>query len=320
MADKATTWLVPWQEDAAARRALEEAIRLAAKTGAKLELFHAISHLPDPFEPMVVSFGDGGRDLDPHLYSVADKMKQRLEQIIGECKRIGDVEVEPTIAIGLPVEAIVARLNEGNYLGAIMGTHSRNTFERWMLGSVAEKVARDAPCPVILIPAGLDEAPLFPPTRIATCVDVAWPDPQAADVQAVSEAGSMAERVGAAVDVLHAVEPMENAPLLSSPKVEATLKRARHANLERRRTRLQTLRKKLPPSLQVRNELLFRERGHSVADTVEDWVKKENIQLVIAAAHNKDWVSRILGSVAGRIARMSSVAVMLVKPPKPDDD
>jgi universal stress protein A len=319
MADKATTWLVPWAEDSAARRAFEEAIRLAAKTGARLELFHAISHLPDPFEPMVVSFGDGQRDLDPHLYSVADKVKARLEQVKEECIPLGDVEVDTTVAIGLPVEAVVARLNEGNYLGAIMGTHSRNTFERWMLGSVAEKVARDAPCPVVLIPAGLGEEPLFPPKRVATCVDVAWPDPQAADVRSVAEAGVLAEQIGAELDVLHAVEPMESAPLLSSPQVEATLKKARHENLERRRARLQTLRQALPPTLKVRNELLFRERGDSVAETIEEWVKKENIQLVVAAAHNKDWLSRVLGSVAGKIARMSSVAVMVVKPPKPKD-
>lgn len=318
MVDQANTWLVPWAEDAAARRAFEEAIRLAAKTGARLELFHAVSHLPDPFEPMVIDFGDGGRNLDPHLYQAADKVKARLLQVIEECQP-GDVEVEATVAIGLPVEAIVARLKEQPYRGAIMGTHSRKAFERWMLGSVAEKVARDAPCPVILIPAGLKEGALFPPGRLATCVDVAWPDPQAADVAAINAAGALAERLGAGVDVLHAVEPMEAAPLLAGPQVEATLKKARSESLDRRRERLLKLRESIPADVDVRTELLFREPGDGVAETVERWVSQEGVQLVVAAAHNKDWLSRVLGSVAGRIARLSSVAVMIVRPPKPEE-
>jgi nucleotide-binding universal stress UspA family protein len=34
----------------------------------------------------------------------------------------------------------------------VLGTHGRSGFERLLLGSVAERVLRKAPCPVVVVP------------------------------------------------------------------------------------------------------------------------------------------------------------------------
>ena len=40
----------------------------------------------------------------------------------------------------------------------VMGTHGRRGLTRMMLGSVAERVLRIAPCPVLMIPAQAAES------------------------------------------------------------------------------------------------------------------------------------------------------------------
>ena len=40
----------------------------------------------------------------------------------------------------------------GRPTSLVMGTHGRGGFERWVLGSVTEKVLRKAPCPVLTVP------------------------------------------------------------------------------------------------------------------------------------------------------------------------
>ncbi|MBI3636756.1 MAG: universal stress protein [Candidatus Rokubacteria bacterium] len=59
----------------------------------------------------------------------------------------------------------------------VVGTHGRSGFSRILLGSVAERVARTAPCPVLtvppLAPAVREEAPIVPPAhRCIVCATV----------------------------------------------------------------------------------------------------------------------------------------------------
>ncbi|HEU0116127.1 MAG TPA: universal stress protein, partial [Thermomicrobiales bacterium] len=35
----------------------------------------------------------------------------------------------------------------------VLTSHGRGGVQRWLLGSVAEKLARTAPCPILLVPA-----------------------------------------------------------------------------------------------------------------------------------------------------------------------
>ena len=85
----------------------------------------------------------------------------------------------------------------------VMGTHGRSGFDRLLLGSVAEKVLRKAPCPILTVPphapakAPADEA--F--TRILCPVDFSPPA-----LQALGFALDLARQAGGSVTVLHAIE------------------------------------------------------------------------------------------------------------------
>ena len=87
----------------------------------------------------------------------------------------------------------------------VMGTHGRSGFDRFLLGSVAEKVIRKAPCPVLTVPphasrpatGSVDEA-------IDTILCPIDFSPSAA--QAVGFALDLARQAGASVTFLHAIE------------------------------------------------------------------------------------------------------------------
>ena len=57
------------------------------------------------------------------------------------------------VEVGRPDELITMLAEQGGYDLIVMGTHGRRGLLRAMLGSVAERVVRHAPCPVLTIPA-----------------------------------------------------------------------------------------------------------------------------------------------------------------------
>jgi nucleotide-binding universal stress UspA family protein len=65
----------------------------------------------------------------------------------------GEVPVEHRLAEGDAAEEIVRLAGELNCDLIVMGTHGRTGLARLLFGSVAEKVLRQAPCPVLTVKA-----------------------------------------------------------------------------------------------------------------------------------------------------------------------
>ena len=61
---------------------------------------------------------------------------------------------EVAIAVGHPADTIVRLARERNADLIVMGTHGRTGLEHLVMGSVAEKVVRLAPCPVLTVKGG----------------------------------------------------------------------------------------------------------------------------------------------------------------------
>ncbi|MDZ7731329.1 MAG: universal stress protein [Natrialbaceae archaeon] len=62
-----------------------------------------------------------------------------------------DLEVERVIRGGPPAHAIISYAVESEIDLIVMGTHGRTGYERYLLGSVAERVVRSAPMPVMTV-------------------------------------------------------------------------------------------------------------------------------------------------------------------------
>jgi nucleotide-binding universal stress UspA family protein len=67
-----------------------------------------------------------------------------------------DVTVETAVVEGVPHEAIVDYAEREGVDAVVMGTHGRTGLDHYLVGSVAEKVVRTSPVPVLTV--GLDGA------------------------------------------------------------------------------------------------------------------------------------------------------------------
>ena len=63
----------------------------------------------------------------------------------------GDLDVEPVVVAGDPAKEIVKAAQQYQADLIILSTHGRSGFGRWIYGSVADAVLRQAPMPVLLV-------------------------------------------------------------------------------------------------------------------------------------------------------------------------
>ena len=127
--------------------------------------------------------------------------------------------VQDVVRYGHAAEEILDHTRTNGIDLIAMSTHGRSGFRRWVLGSVAETVARHAPVPVLLLrarslTASPEEVRAHEP-RQAPRLDTAAPvrirhilcpvDLSPLDRDVLQSAGAMAQRFGADLTVLHAV-------------------------------------------------------------------------------------------------------------------
>ena len=93
--------------------------------------------------------------LDP---AVQKEIDDRLRQDLEKCKaeEFGTLPVTTIFKAGeiSPAEGIVDVAKEINADLIVMASHGRSGVSRVLLGSVAERVLRHAPCPVLIVPVG----------------------------------------------------------------------------------------------------------------------------------------------------------------------
>jgi nucleotide-binding universal stress UspA family protein len=139
--------LVPVDGSGASLKGLNEAIKLAKDTGARLKLVHIVNELiVDPgiapsvyYEPMIVGMREGGKkvlaDAEAAVRAQNVQFESQLIETIGG--RVADKIIEVVKQWG--AELIV------------MGTHGRRGLLRLAMGSDAEMVLRRSPVPVLLM-------------------------------------------------------------------------------------------------------------------------------------------------------------------------
>ena len=142
------TILVPTDFSNDARKALTTAKEFAKTFGAKIVVLHAY-HVDIP---MVSPMGSGYvlpqnfyDDLRSHAITEVEKLAKEVSADGVEATGIAYAEPAAFAIVGaaekLPADLIV------------MGTQGRTGFKHVLLGSVAERVVRKAPCPVLTVKA-----------------------------------------------------------------------------------------------------------------------------------------------------------------------
>jgi nucleotide-binding universal stress UspA family protein len=135
---------VPLDGSQLAEKALPHAERLAAATGASLLLVRAVA-------PAGGLYAD---ELVPGDLPVLDDMEsQALHYLQGIASAVRDRGLTVGVAVdtGAPAEVILRLSKEGDVDLAVMTSHGRSGFNRFVLGSVADEVIRGGDLPVLMV-------------------------------------------------------------------------------------------------------------------------------------------------------------------------
>jgi len=137
--------LVPIDFSEYSKNALKYAVPMAEQAGAKLHLVYVV-------EPTVypADLGFGQVVLPGVEDELREKGKDELQALI--TREIGGrVEATAVVRTGKPYQEILLEAEERRIDLIIMATHGHTGVEHMLFGSTAERIVRNAKCPVLTI-------------------------------------------------------------------------------------------------------------------------------------------------------------------------
>lgn len=143
--------LCPIDFSAPSSRAFEFAARWADETGATLHLIHVVHPAPvfsvEARSTQIASFDVASYErmvaasAEKQLRGTADSFQSRRAKAV------------PHVVVGNPAAEILRCAERLAVDLIVIAPQGRTAWDRWVTGSVAEKVVRHAPCPVLVVPA-----------------------------------------------------------------------------------------------------------------------------------------------------------------------
>ncbi len=139
--------LVPTDGSAHAEAAADHAIALAAATGAALHVVHVVD---------LGMIGDGTA-IGGALDALEEAGQAAVDRIVDRAEAADIGTIQASVLSGRAYRAITDYADEADVDYVVMGTHGRTGMERFLLGSVTERVVRLSDVPVITVGSPPDE-------------------------------------------------------------------------------------------------------------------------------------------------------------------
>ena len=136
--------LVPLDFSANSIRALDYAHGLATKLGAAIHLVH-VCEVPSMMTASMDAYAIAYTEWSQRLGENAELQLNR------EAARVRDAEVTVEVRFGSAAPAIIAAATAWQADLIVMGTHGHGAVMHMVMGNVAERVVRGAPCPVLTV-------------------------------------------------------------------------------------------------------------------------------------------------------------------------
>ncbi len=132
--------LVGYDTSAQSHKAAAVALSIAACMDSEVLLF-AVARPPEPATSV---------ELSAVLDDAREHFEQGFKSIESEAMKNG-IRLTTQIAVGHPAEQIIHRAEAGGIDLVVLGRRGTSLFEKWILGSVSERVLRYAHCPVMVV-------------------------------------------------------------------------------------------------------------------------------------------------------------------------
>lgn len=143
--------LVPVDFSDCSRAAVEAALQVAGKFEAELELLH-VHEVPFTAGAVLVRTQDG-REVTMDAF-LGEESRRLLDEMVESVEALAKAPHHEVVQGGVAHVSIVERAKAIDADMIVMGTHGRSGLSHLLMGSVAEKVLRAAPCPVLVVRDG----------------------------------------------------------------------------------------------------------------------------------------------------------------------
>jgi nucleotide-binding universal stress UspA family protein len=293
--------LLPTDFSACADHALTHAIEVADRFDAELHILHVVNEL-DPDWYGVTEAQDRAAQL---RNEIKEKAKERLHDLAP------DTTLDTTVSLQLSfdvADTIYEYVDEREIDLVVMGTHGRQGLDRLMLGNVANKIVRHAPCPVMTV---REEVPWTGEEEDAAFQDVLAPiDFSDHSSEALRTSKAFASAYEARLHLLFVAE-QRTVPTFSDtglpgigvvemdPEIVSNAEKA-----------LQQLDENVGgPEVTSR----YHVREGNVSRDIVDFAETQGVDLIVMATRGLTGVSRfLLGSNTERIVRVAPCPVLTV--------
>ena len=284
--------LCPVDFSPASLRAFDLAVQVAAMHGGRVHVLHVIPRIVASLMDIPITTSRWAAAQEEKARHELPKLTERAHKhgISATTEiRIGDIDIQILKA---------AKETKGDLLA--MGTHGRRGFERWALGSVAERMLRHSPIPVLLTASTGKNAAYGKIRKILLPTDFSQ-----GGTDAIGYGVDIAVHAGASILLLHVIQD-------HSAVVDWKSFPDQTAALHRRLERLIPVRSKLLRDIDARVE--SGEPYRVILKAIRD----SNPSLVVLGTHGHGFVHRVLiGSTAERVIRGgAAMCPMLLIPPR----
>jgi len=278
--------------------ALDWAEEIARSHDARLVLFHALP------PPITAAAAPEFVVIPPEIYETQEQRAREHLEELAEKRRAAGAKAETRLSLGPSGQAILdAAQKEGADL-VVVGTRGLTGLKRVFLGSVAARVIRDAPCPVLAIPA--EEKGVHRPIRRLLVPTDFSDDAQRAVDAALRVLGAVSAEMK--ITLLH----VWRVPIIFSPWATFPMDSFERGAAEDARRRLEEA---AGPLRAQGYEVETRECQGEPADEIDRTAAAIGADVVAMGTHGRSGMSRVfLGSVAERTLPAAPCPVLTVHP------
>jgi len=290
----------PGSEKAAAHgRALAQAL------GAELHLMHA-------YQLPLYALPDGGLVAGPEFVEQVSTAAQTSLDELAAANRTEGLVIKTHVTDGVPHLEIVRMAETLEADLVVMGTHGRTGLRHMLMGSVAERVVRTAPMPVLTVRLGTDgeEAAEEPfgggIRRLLVAFD--FSDPAR---RALEEARRIRAQLHSAVDVIFVLDdPFSEHPGMPKESIWAAEKELAAHEAALKTVIGRTVAEVFGPDAQTVTTQVI--RGGAV-QSILTAAEESDASVVVVATTGKGGVERLLlGSVSQKLLQTCPVPVLTV--------
>lgn len=283
--------LCPTDFSPGSEQAVRTAVRMASQANAELVIAHSW-YLPPP------DLASGYVFPANVIQEIVDDSQRRLDAAVRDAGAAGAARVSGVLRNGPAWGEIVGLLESQGFDLCVIGTHGRTGLSRILVGSVAEKVIRHAPCSVLAVrPDG--EVKPFAHALVPTDFS-----------DSARHALDLAPRLvqpGGAITLLHVIEvPVAYAGEAPTPDFARDLDARSAAALEEEVARI---RRTTTAAITARSRI-----GYPGAQTLAALDHDPTIDLVVMGSHGRTGLKRmLLGSVAEKVVRHARCPVLVAR-------